>query len=114
MDPLLLKTLHVAGVIALFTSLGAILAGACDDCRKKAMMMHGISLLLIIGVGLHMLFSQHLVKTGGWWHAKLVLWLFLGVAPVLAKRNVMPRSVVLILCVAAGITAAWLGIRKPF
>lgn len=113
MDIQLLKTLHVAGIIMLFTSLGAILAGACDDCRKKAMIMHGISLLLLLGGGLHMLFAYGLNK-GGWWHAKLVIWLFLGVAPVLAKKNILPRGVVLMLCVLAGIAAAFLGLKKPF
>ncbi|MFD0895779.1 hypothetical protein KBB96_02260 [Luteolibacter ambystomatis] len=114
MDPLLLKTLHVAGVIGLFTSMGAIIAGACEDCKKKAAMLHGISLLLILGVGLAMIFTQNLVKSGGWWHTKIVLWLFLGAAPALAKRGVVPRPVLLVLCLAAGILAAWLGIRKPF
>ena len=45
---------------------------------------------------------------------KLALWLFIGVAPALAKRKVLPSSLVLALCIAAAIAAAWLGLRKPF
>jgi hypothetical protein len=36
------------------------------------------------------------------------------VAPVLSKRDILPRSVVMALCLAAGIVAAWLGLAKPF
>jgi hypothetical protein len=45
---------------------------------------------------------------------KLAMWVFLGAAPVLAKRKVLPAPVVLVLCLAAAALAAWLGLRKPF
>ena len=38
----------------------------------------------------------------------------LGVAPVLAKRKVLPAWLVLVLSIAAAVTAAWLGLKKPF
>jgi hypothetical protein len=112
MDPVLLKkVLHLAGVLGLFTSLGAVLAGS-GSSKKTYSMLHGISLLLILGVGFAILkkppMGQH------WWQVKLGLWLFLGVAPVLAKRDILPRWMVMTLCLAAGITAAWLGLAKPF
>lgn len=111
MDLLTLKVLHLAGVFALFTSMGAIITGG-GSCKKCASILHGISLLLIIGMGFAMLkkppMGQH------WWQVKLGLWLFFGLAPVLAKRNVLPRSVLMVLCIAAGAAAAWLGIAKPF
>lgn len=112
MDPLILKTLHLAGVIALFTSIGAILAGTSASCKKGASILHGISLLFILVVGFAMLRKPPMGTY--WWIVKLVMWLFLGAAPALAKRNVLPRSVILVLCIAAGIFAAWLGLRKPF
>lgn len=106
----LLQTLHIAGVIALFTSLGATLLGGSG--KKGASILHGVSLVLILLVGFAMLkkppMGQH------WWMVKLGLWLFIGVAPALSKRKVLPASVVLILCILAAVTAAWLGIRKPF
>lgn len=49
-----------------------------------------------------------------WWMIKLGLWLFIGAAPVLAKRKVLPPSVVLFLCLVAAAAAAWLGLAKPF
>ena len=49
-----------------------------------------------------------------WWMVKLGLWLFIGVAPALAKRKVLPAPLVLALSIAAAVTAAWLGLRKPF
>ncbi|MES2475691.1 MAG: hypothetical protein V4640_07915 [Verrucomicrobiota bacterium] len=110
MDPYLLKTLHIAGVIGLFTSLGAtMLAGSG---KKGASALHGISLLFIALVGFAMLKKPQMDVY--WWMVKLALWLFLGAAPALVKRKVLPAPVVLTLCIAAGVFAAWLGLRKPF
>lgn len=110
MDPFLLKTLHLAGVIALFTSLGATLLGGSG--KKGATMLHGISLLLILLVGFAMLGKPPMEKY--WWIVKIGLWLFLGIAPVLAKRKVLPAWIVLILSIAAAVTATWFGLAKPF
>ncbi len=110
MDPIILKTLHLAGVIGLFTSLGATLLGSSG--KKGASMLHGISLVLILLVGFAMLKKPPMGQY--WWMIKLGLWLFLGVAPVLAKRKVLPGSIVLGLSIAAAVTAAWLGLAKPF
>ncbi len=109
MDPLLLKTLHLAGAFALFTSLGAILLGGSG--RKGASMLHGMSLLLILLMGFAMLGKP---VFAAWWVIKLGLWLFLGVAPVLVKRKLLPATTVLALCVGAGILAAWLGLHHGF
>ena len=108
-DPKLV-TLHLAGVFGLFTSLGAsMLAGSG---KKSASILHGISLLLILGVGFAMLqkppMDQH------WWQVKLAIWLFIGAAPAFVKRKVIPAPVILTLCLIGGIAAAWLGSAKPF
>ena len=110
MDPFLLKTLHLAGVFGLFTSLGATLLAGSG--KKGASILHGISLLLILVVGFAILKKPPMGQS--WWMIKLGLWLFIGAAPVLAKRKVLPSSVVLVLCLAAAVTAAWLGLAKPF
>lgn len=110
MDPIILQTLHIAGVIGLFTSLGATLLGGSG--KKGASALHGISLLLIALIGFAMLKKPPMDQS--WWMIKLGLWLFIGVAPVLSKRKVLPSSVVLVLCIVAAIAAAWLGLRKPF
>ena len=110
MDPITLKVLHLAGVIALFTSLGATLLAGSG--KKSASIMHGVSLLWILLVGFAMLKKPPMDQS--WWMIKLGLWLFLGAAPVLAKRKVLPAWLVLTLSIAAAATAAWLGLRKPF
>jgi asparagine N-glycosylation enzyme membrane subunit Stt3 len=110
MDPILLKTLHLLGAFALFTSLGAILLGGSG--KKGASMLHGISLVLIIAIGFAMLKKPPMGQS--WWMIKLGMWVFLGVAPVLSKRKVLPNAVLLVLCLAAAALAAWLGLRKPF
>lgn len=108
MNPLLLKTLHLAGVIALFTSLGAtFLAGSG---KKGAAALHGISLIFILLVGFAMLKKPPMDEY--WWMVKLGLWLFLGVAPALVKKKILPGWMALVLSIAAGTWAAWLGMMK--
>lgn len=110
MDPLTLKVLHLAGVFALFTSLGATLLGSSG--KKGASILHGVSLVLILLVGFAMLKKPPMHQY--WWMVKLGLWLFIGLAPALAKRKVLSSSVVLVLCLVAAVIAAWLGLTKPF
>lgn len=110
MNPLILKTLHLAGLIGLFTSLGATLLAGSG--KKAASILHGISLLLILLAGFAMLGKPPVGQS--WWIIKLGLWLFIGAAPALAKRKVLPAPVVLALCIAAACSAAWLGLSKPF
>jgi hypothetical protein len=110
MDPFILKTLHLAGVFALFSSLGAtMLAGSKG---KSASMLHGISLVLILLIGFAMLEKPPMDQQ--WWMVKLGLWLFIGVAPVLAKRKLLAPWMVFALCLVAATAAAYLGLRKPF
>jgi hypothetical protein len=110
MDPLILRTLHVAGAFALFASLGAtMLAGSKG---KSASMLHGISLVLILLIGFAMLGKPKMDQY--WWMVKIGLWLFIGVAPVLSKRKLLAPWMVFTLCLAAATYAAYLGIRKPF
>lgn len=110
MNFLLLKTLHLAGALTLFTSLGAILLGG--SCKKSATILHGISLLLVLFAGFAMLGKPPMGHS--WWMIKFGLWLFIGLAPALSKRKVLPAPLVLVLCLAAGAGAAWLGLTKPF
>ncbi|MEP2776677.1 MAG: hypothetical protein ABJQ29_10815 [Luteolibacter sp.] len=110
MDPLLLKVLHLAGVFALFSSLGATLLGGSK--QKSASILHGVSLVFILLIGFAMLKKPPMDQS--WWMVKFGLWLFIGVAPVLSKKKVMPSWIVLTLCVLAAVAAAYLGIYKPF
>ena len=110
MDLVTLKTLHIAGVVALFSSLGATMLGGSN--KKGASILHGISLVLILLVGFAMLKKPPMDLY--WWMIKIGLWLFIGAAPVLAKRKVIPAPAVLTLCLIAAVAAAWLGLKKPF
>lgn len=110
MDPYLLKTLHLAGVFALFASLGATLLGGSS--KKGAAMLHGVSLLVILLVGFAMLKKPPMHQY--WWMVKLGIWLFIGAAPALAKRKVLPAPAVFLLTLLAAVAAAYLGLRKPF
>ena len=83
MDLLLLKTLHIGGAFALFASLGAVMLGS--SANKLAKILHGVSLLFILVVGFAML-----GKTGAgqyFWMVKFGLWLFIGLAPLLTKKE---------------------------
>lgn len=108
----IIKTLHVLGVIMLFTSLSVILAECSDQCRKRATIMHGVSLLILLLVGFAILKKPPMDQY--WWMAKFALWLFLGAVPTLAKRNVLPRPALLFASIGCGALAAWLAIAKPF
>ncbi|MFT4175337.1 MAG: hypothetical protein QM627_01660 [Luteolibacter sp.] len=110
MNLLHLKILHLGAVFALFSSLGAIFLA--NSKSKGASILHGVSLILVILIGFAILKKPPMGDY--WWMAKVGIWLFIGIAPALAKRKVLPNSVVFILCLAAGIAAAWLGIFKPF
>ena len=110
MSPILLKTLHLAGVFALFLSLGATLLAGSG--KKAASILHGSALLLILLAGFALLKKPPMDQA--WWMLKAGLWLFLGVAPLLAKRKVLPAWLVLVLSLAAAVAAAWLGLAKPF
>ena len=110
MDPLLLKTLHLAGVFALFASLGATMLGGSS--KKSASALHGISLIFILLVGFAMLKKPPMDQY--WWMVKIGIWLFIGLAPALSKKKVLPPTVVLTLTILAAVAAAYLGIYKPF
>jgi hypothetical protein len=110
MDPAILKTLHIAAAFGLFASLGStLLAGSR---QKAASILHGVSLVLILLVGFAMLkkppMDQH------WWMVKIGLWLLLGIAPLFAKRKILPAPAVLVISIAAAAASAWLGLAKPF
>ncbi len=108
MDPLLLRILHLAGVIVLFTSIGAVMLAGSG--KKSASILHGIALVVILLTGFAWLKKPPMDEP--WWMIKLGIWIFLGVAPVLAKRKLLPAWLVLALCLAGGFAAAWFGVYK--
>lgn len=110
MDPFLLKILHLTGVFALFASLGATLLGGSN--QKSASILHGVSLVIILLAGFAFLKKPPMDQY--WWMAKLVIWLFIGVAPVLAKKKILSPILVFALTLVGAIGAAYLAFYKPF
>jgi hypothetical protein len=108
MNPLLLKVIHLAGALGVFTAMGAILFSTPDSPRKLASILHGISLLLLLLAGFAILKKPPMELH--YWKIKILIWLFLGVAPVLAKRKVLPTPALLVITLAAGVLAAYLGV----
>lgn len=49
-----------------------------------------------------------------WWIAKVVIWFFLGAAPVLARRKIIPVPAIIGISIACVGFAGWLGLAKPF
>ncbi len=110
MDPFLLKILHLAGVFALFASLGATLLGG--STQKSASILHGVSLVIILLAGFAFLKKPPMDQY--WWMAKLGIWLFIGVAPVLAKKKIISPCIVFGLTLLGAVAAAYLAFYKPF
>ncbi|WP_411826497.1 hypothetical protein [Luteolibacter sp. AS25] len=110
MDLLLLKTLHLAGAFALFASLGATMMAGSG--KKSASILHGVSMLVILLIGFAMLKKPPMDQY--WWMVKVVMWLFIGLAPALAKKKVLPSMLVLTLSLVAATVAAYMGLYKPF
>ncbi|MEY3395965.1 MAG: hypothetical protein RL346_2202 [Verrucomicrobiota bacterium] len=106
----MLKIMHLAGVFVLFASLGATLLGGTH--QKSTSILHGISMLLILVAGFALLKKPPMGEY--WWMAKFGLWVFIGIAPLLAKKNILPSCVVFLLTLAAAIAAAYLAFYRPF
>ena len=102
--------LHIVGLICVFAGFGAMLS---TESRRKAMMSHGIGLLISIISGFGMLAKMGIMKSMPTWvWIKIGLWLVLGFLPVLARRGVSPR-VVLLIAIVIGSTMGYLGYFKP-
>lgn len=99
--------LHLVGVLFLCLGFFALISA---KTAKKGMMFHGIGLLVLLVSG----FGQ-LAKLGmtahmpTWAIVKAVLWLALGVLPVLAKRQVLSRQVTVAIAFLFIAVAAYLG-----
>jgi hypothetical protein len=102
--------LHLAGVFALFASLGAILLAGSGKASGK--MLHGIGLVVILVAGFAMLGKPPMDKYG--WMVKLGIWVFIGIAPALARKKILPPSIVFLLTLLGAVAAAYLAINKPF
>ncbi len=107
------KVLHLAGLVTLFTSLGA-LAFVPSDRRKPLMMLHGISTVVMLVAGFGLLARLGLMgNLGPWVYGKLAIWIVMGASPVVLRRKPEMALTLLLVSIALGALAAGLAIYKP-
>ncbi|MBB5032872.1 hypothetical protein [Prosthecobacter vanneervenii] len=103
--------LHLIGLILVFVGFGGLLS---SEGAKKAMMWHGIGLVISLISGFGMLAKLGIMGAmPKWVWIKIALWLVLGFLPVLAKRRVIAAPVVVLLAVIVGAVLGYLGYFKP-
>lgn len=118
MSPQIYHFLHLIGLIFVFIGFGGLLS---SDGARKAMMWHGIGLVISLVSGFGMLAKFNKLLPAGapsyysqpWVWAKFALWLVLGFLPVLAKRRVLPAKTVVLIAAVVGAGLAYLGYFKP-
>jgi uncharacterized membrane protein len=115
-----LKVVHLAAVFLLMAAVGAQCAVAASredqpGVRKLAAALHGLTLAVIVVVGLMML--ARLGMEGGvpgWIWLKLLLWLLFGALPLVVRRlqKTAAQAALLLLPLLAAV-AAWAALLKP-
>ena len=107
------KILHLAGLVTLFASLGALTVVQSDK-RKPFMALHGIAAVVMLVAGFGLLARLQLMKSWDVWiYGKLIIWLALGATPVILRRKPNLALPVLIVSILLGAAAAFLAITKP-
>lgn len=115
------KILHLLGLMLLFFGFGGLLMSAYArvELKKAARIMgfvtHGVGLLFILVSGFGMAARLGFVAgLPSWVHAKIGIWLVLGIAISLVKRKGYIGWPVAVLLLGLGTTAAYIAINKPF
>jgi NAD/NADP transhydrogenase beta subunit len=99
--------LHLIGLILVFIGFGGLFS---SEGAKKAMMWHGIGLVISIVSGFGMLAKLGIMGTMPVWAwIKIGLWLVLGFLPVLAKRRVIAAPLVVLIAAIVGAALAFIG-----
>ncbi|MGF1531279.1 MAG: hypothetical protein ACFCU4_07950 [Puniceicoccaceae bacterium] len=116
MNPALVHTAHLVGVMLIFSGLGILYAAATKGETsgghwKTGNILAGTGLLLTFLFGFA---RMHLLNWPLWGFAKLGLWLFLGAAPILMKKSPQMARLSLYLSLAAGFLAICLVYWRPF
>ena len=120
------RLIHFTGIFVLLFAFGSLFTG--EKTTKAAAVGHGIGLLLILLGG----FGMHSSPLGGgefklkdtyrimygttfptWLILKLVIWLLLGAAMVLAKRRVIKGAIAWVLIIGLALGSYWLAVNKP-
>lgn len=108
--------IHLIAVMALFAGSGVAL-GTADQpgLRKFGAILRGVALLLLPVTGFGMLAKLGIMKSiPVWAWLKLVIWVIAAVLPIFVKRKMIPGTAAVVVALALGTVAAWLGYLKPF
>lgn len=121
MSYLTYKFLHLAGVIAVLMTVGGLLVGRVlagtgeFRGRRVLSLVHGIGLLVVFIAGFGLL--ARLNASWPWQHwvmLKMVLWLWIGAVPALARHLPQRAQLLWWSALAAAMLAAFLASFKPF
>lgn len=103
--------LHILGLAVLFVGFGSMQS---SGSIKPGMKSHGIALVIMLVTGFGMLAKLHIFSPMPVWvMIKIAMWLLLGALPTLAKRSILPFSMLVPAALVITGINAWLGYLKP-
>jgi len=119
MSYLTYKLLHVVGVLALFLSLGGLIASRLAPSMASAgvarvfRMIHGIALLLVAVAGFGLMARLGLFAIWPTWiWVKVLVWVALGGGVALLRGSEKSARILLVVFVVLGGVAVWAALVK--
>lgn len=111
------KILHFTGLLITFTSLAGyifyLVQNKSNEKKKFFSILHGIGLLMLLvsgfGLAARLGYMQQLPL---WVYIKLIIWVILGAALVVIKRQIISPTITYFIVVALGISAAITAVTK--
>ena len=120
MSYLMLRVVHVAGLVLVFMGLAGVLGmklGGDTTIKKRWIfhVSHGLGLLLLLssGIALGVQLGLH-HPAPGWLQAKAAIWLLAGGAMATTVRWGRFAGAWMLIFAGLAAAAAWLAIVKPF
>jgi hypothetical protein len=114
MSPEIYRLLHVVFLMLLLLGFGGLLSHEAGKAPKLFTALHGIGLLGMVVCGVGLMHKSPLTLTWGpWVFAKIAGWLLLGALPLMVRRGILGRMPALVLVLAIGAGAAYLGLANP-
>jgi uncharacterized membrane protein SirB2 len=114
------KVLHLFAVLLLFTAFGGVamlsLRGEPKAPQRKILMVvHGVAILIIVVAGFGLMARKGMMGLSwpGWIYGKIAVWLLLGAAPVLLRRQPSISRISYIALPLFGGVAALLAVYQP-
>jgi uncharacterized membrane protein SirB2 len=114
MSTLTYKVLHLVGALALFLSLGGLVAlklapsGSSQAATRLFRAMHGVALLLLLVAGFGLMARLQILSAWpAWIWVKLGVWVALGGLVALLRRGEAAAHVLWIVFLALGGIAVW-------